>query len=77
MQWVDGVSWPILLVIALMLGMAPVHPEPHLVEKLRMLSLGTLHKPIDIFDLIMHASPLLVIGIKLWRMHAHQKGAAT
>jgi hypothetical protein len=37
------------------------------VEKLRMLSQGTLVRPLDIFDLLMHATPLLVVLIKLWR----------
>lgn len=52
---------------SLLLGMAPFVPEPHLVEKLRMLSEGTLHRPIDIFDLIMHATPLVLLTIRLIR----------
>ena len=42
------------------LAVAPIVPEPHLVEKLRMLSQGTLVKPIDIFDLLMHSVPLVL-----------------
>lgn len=38
----DQLSWPLLIVAALALGLAPFIPEPHLVEKLRMLAQGTL-----------------------------------
>ena len=54
-----------LALIALMLGMAPFVPEPHLLEKLKMLSAGELVKPIDIFDLIMHGTPLVLLILKL------------
>ena len=47
------------------LGLAPFVPEPHLVEKLRMLSQGALRKPIDIFDLLFHAVPWLALIAKL------------
>ncbi|MEJ1421946.1 MAG: RND transporter, partial [Candidatus Sedimenticola sp. (ex Thyasira tokunagai)] len=43
-------------------------PEPHLWEKLKMLSAGTLVKPLDIFDLLMHGSPFVVLILKLLRM---------
>ena len=53
----------ILLVFAILFALTPFVPEPHLLEKLRMLSNGTLSKPIDIFDLFMHGSmPLLLIA---------------
>lgn len=59
----DRVPLPALLITAVLLGLAPMVPEPHLVEKIRMLSLGTLSRPVDIFDLLMHASaPLLLIA---------------
>ena len=55
----------VLVVAALALGLAPFSPEPHLVEKLRMLFNGDLHRPVDIFDLLMHgALPIYV----LWRL---------
>ncbi len=56
-----------LVVLALWLAVAPVVPEPHLVEKLRMLFQGTLHKPIDIFDLLLHSVPLALLALRLWR----------
>ncbi|MGB5736787.1 MAG: RND transporter [Thiohalocapsa sp.] len=58
-----------LLIPALMLGIAPwpSQPEPHLWEKLQMLFAGTLTRPIDIFDLFLHATPVLLVGLKLVR----------
>ena len=40
-------------------------PEPHLLEKLRMLGEGQLIRPVDIFDLFMHGTPLLIVVGKL------------
>jgi hypothetical protein len=31
------------------------------------LAQGRLARPIDIFDLVMHAAPLLLVVLKLWR----------
>ncbi len=68
MKWLDRISLGTLLIPAVLLGLAPFAPEPHLVEKLRMLSQGGLHKPIDIFDLLMHGTPALLVLLKLIRM---------
>lgn len=58
---------PLLLLIALCLtlGLAPFQPMPHLVEKLGMLIDRELKAPIDIFDLLLHAAPWLLLAIKL------------
>jgi hypothetical protein len=61
----DQFSWPIVIIACLTLGLAPFFPEPHIWEKLKMLTAGTLVKPIDIFDLLMHATPFLIAGLKL------------
>ena len=50
------------------LGLAPFFPEPHVVEKLRMLRAGTLRRPLDIFDLLLHLAPFLLLAIKLARL---------
>ena len=52
---------------AILLAVATLVPEPHLWEKLKMLAAGTLIKPIDIFDLFQHATPLVLLLIKLYR----------
>ena len=57
-----------LALAALALGLAPFFPEPHLWEKLKMLAAGTLSRPIDIFDLVLHATPVLLLAAKLIRM---------
>jgi hypothetical protein len=67
MSWLDRFPLVWLVVAALYLAVAPVVPEPHLVEKLRMLSQGTLVKPIDIFDLLLHSVPLVLLAVRLWR----------
>lgn len=67
MGWLDRFPMVWLVVIVLWLAVAPIVPEPHLVEKLRMLSQGTLVKPIDIFDLLLHSVPLMLLAVRLWR----------
>ncbi len=53
---------------ALALGLAPFFPEPHLWEKLKMLAAGTLVRPLDWFDLLLHATPVVLLALKLLRM---------
>lgn len=53
-----------LVFLAVILGLAPFYPEPHLFEKLTMLMEGNLKKPVDIFDLFMHGTPIVLLGIK-------------
>lgn len=67
LSFIDRLPWALLLPIAVWLGIAPVTPEPHLVEKLRLLSQGALVRPIDIFDLLMHSAPLVLVALKAWR----------
>lgn len=61
----DQFPWSLILLACLTLGLAPFFPEPHIWEKLKMLAAGTLTRPIDIFDLLMHAAPFLVAALKL------------
>jgi len=58
-------DYAVLIPLALLLGLAPFVPQPHLVEKLGMLCAGTLRRPLDIFDLIWHSWPLLLLA---WRI---------
>jgi len=60
-----ALRYRILLPIALILGPAPYFHEPHMIEKLRMLMEGNLAKPLDIFDLCLHAIPVILLGFKL------------
>ena len=52
-------------IMSVLLALAPFAPEPHLVEKLRMLGQGTLTAPLDIFDLFLHGTPLLLFILRL------------
>ncbi len=67
MKIFDQIPLSMAFMLALILGLAPFTPEPHVVEKLRMLMAGELSKPIDIFDLVLHGAPWLVLIIKLGR----------
>lgn len=74
-QILNQFSWPIVIIACLTLGLAPFVPEPHIWEKLKMLASGTLSKPIDIFDLLMHAAPFFVAALKLALMYLAAKSA--
>lgn len=65
MKWLDNIPMSVLLPVALLLGLAPFVPEPHLWEKLKMLAAGELTRPLDIFDLFLHATPLVLVLLKL------------
>lgn len=56
---------PLLVLACLTLGLAPFTPEPHLVEKTRMLLDGDLTAPLDVFDLVLHAAPWLLLVLRL------------
>jgi len=56
-----------LIPLALFLGLAPFFPQPHIVEKFKMLAEGTLKRPIDIFDLFWHSWPFSLLAYKLIR----------
>ena len=63
MQWLQNISWWMLVIACLTLGLAPFNP-PHIWEKLTMLISGRLVRPIDWFDLIMHAIPWMLLILK-------------
>ena len=54
----------LLIAAALFMLGAPFLPEPHLVEKARLLAEGRLSRPIDIFDVFWHLLPAALLGIK-------------
>ncbi|MGB7934576.1 MAG: RND transporter [Gammaproteobacteria bacterium] len=65
MKWLDKIPLSLLLPLAVVMALAPFVPEPHLWEKLKMLSSGALVRPIDMFDLFLHGTPLLLLALKL------------
>lgn len=65
MKWFDHFPTSFLIAAALLFGLAPFYPEPHIVEKIRMLSQGNLRRPMDVFDLCFHLLPVLLLLLKL------------
>ena len=59
MKFLVDLPWPAVVFLCLTLGLAPYAP-PHLFEKLQLLARGQLRRPIDWFDLLLHASPWLL-----------------
>jgi len=57
-------SYKILIPLALLFGLMPFTPQPHLFEKVGMLIEGTLRRPIDIFDLFWHTWPIFLLLFK-------------
>lgn len=55
----------LLIVLCLTLGLAPFRPEPHIWEKLKMLAAADLVRPIDMFDLLLHGAPWILLIMKL------------
>ncbi len=69
MNFIDRTDIRFFVMASLLLGLAPFVPEPHVWEKLKMLADGTLSKPIDIFDLLLHGTPWVLLIIKISRMN--------
>ena len=68
MNFIDRTDIRFFIMASLLLGLAPFVPEPHIWEKLKMLADGTLSKPIDIFDLLLHGTPWVLLIIKIMRL---------
>lgn len=68
MQFIDRIPLPLLLFLTLFMLGAPFAPEPHLVQKMRMLSEGALTRPLDIFDVFWHLAPAALLAVRLARM---------
>lgn len=67
-KWLDSIPLWMLGIGAVLFALAPFGSEPHLIQKLNMLATGTLHRPIDIFDLVFHASLPLLLLLKVGRL---------
>jgi len=63
MDYISKLPWGLVVLACLTLGLAPFAP-PHIWEKLQMLSKGQLIRPIDWFDLALHAAPWVVLILK-------------
>ncbi|UCF69397.1 MAG: RND transporter [Acidobacteriota bacterium] len=72
-RMIDRIPLTVLVLLAMALGIAPVLPRPHLVEKLSMLMAGTLTRPVDLFDLCFHGAPMVLLVAKLVRVATNAK----
>ena len=72
MKFIDKIPFSFLLVITVFMLGAPFVPEPHLVEKMRMLADGTLTKALDIFDVFWHLLPAVLLAAKIVRSKSNQ-----
>jgi hypothetical protein len=68
MRWIDKIPLSLLILVAAWMAVAPITPEPHLVDKVRLLSQGPLTRPLDIFDLFIHTAPLALLALRVWRL---------
>lgn len=67
MQFIDRLPFSLLLVMTVFMLAAPFVPEPHLVEKMRMLADGRLTRPLDILDVFWHLAPAILLTLKIVR----------
>ncbi|MFA6954789.1 MAG: RND transporter [Thermoanaerobaculia bacterium] len=63
MSFLEKIPYSFLIVMALVMALIPFG-QSHLLEKTRMLMAGTLRRPLDWFDLVFHAAPLLLLAAK-------------
>jgi hypothetical protein len=75
LKYIDRIPLGPLVVITLVMAFAPFTPEPHLVEKTRMLANGGLTRGIDIFDLFWHSFLIVILAIRLIRSWRTKKPA--
>lgn len=73
MNFLQNLPWLYIILACLTLGLAPFRP-PHVWEKLNMLVGGTLNAPADIFDLLMHGAPWVLLLLKLGVSLLERKG---
>lgn len=59
---------PYARLLGLLPGLAPIGRQPHLTEKLKMLVVGSLTRPLDALDLVHHALPMALMLARLARM---------
>ena len=59
-------SWPVVIVLCLTLGLMPFVPEPHIWGKLKWIAGGAVGMQLmDWFDVLQHGIPWLLLSIKI------------
>lgn len=72
-KWLDSIPWIPLVLIAVFLGLSPIGAKPHLIEKIEMLANLNLVKPLDVFDLLLHGLPILLLLMKFMKVLLEKK----
>ena len=67
LKFLDKIPYSALIIFSLMLLAAPMTPMPHVIEKGLMLINGTLTRTVDIFDLLFHLSPSILLALKFFK----------
>lgn len=75
MKWLKGIPYVVLIGGSVLMAVLPFSGESHLLEKLGMLMGGGLSKPVDIFDLLMHSSPMVLLAAKFILEQKSKKSA--
>lgn len=61
-----SISWGLVLVMCLTLGLAPFTPEPHIFGKLKWIAGGAYGMVLlDWFDVLLHGTPWVLLIIKI------------
>ncbi len=63
-DFIKGLPYPILIIMSIFMALMPFQPEPHLVQKFDMLMSGSLTKPLDMFDVVWHLLPVILLVTK-------------
>ncbi|MGB7919715.1 MAG: hypothetical protein WCF40_06625 [Desulfobacterales bacterium] len=66
----DRIPYPLLILLAVFMLLAPFRPMPHVLEKLIMLKNGVLNRPVDVFDLFYHLVPTILLALKIYRAYS-------
>lgn len=73
MDFLRLLPFSVIIILCLTLGLAPFTPEPHVWEKIKMLVAGNLIRPVDIFDLILHGLPFILLLLKITEKMVYKK----
>ena len=65
MKFLKNIPFSLLVPAAILLGLAPFMPAPHLLQKIDMLTSGSLIRFVDIFDLFLHSSLGVMLLLKI------------
>ena len=65
----DRISYPLLILLAVFMLLAPLRPMPQVLEKLILLKNRAVNRLVDIFDLFYHLLPTILLALKIVRTY--------